>query len=118
MIPPMLSALYLEEELFLYLLVSEQGLSSILLKADERVHQLISYANHVLYREVERYIRLEKFSLGVIITARCLRLYFQAHPMIVLTNMLLRSIFSKPDKDDEVRDRVECVWSPIPTENR
>ena len=55
------------------------------------------YVSYALQGAEQGYTKLEKFPLAVIVTARRLRPYFQAHPVTVLTDMPLRSKFSKPD---------------------
>ena len=44
-----------------------------------------------------RYTRLEQAALAPRVVSKKLRPYFQAHPIIVLTNLLLRSTIHKPD---------------------
>ncbi|CAK9168984.1 unnamed protein product [Ilex paraguariensis] len=44
-----------------------------------------------------RYLPLEKLALSLVTTARKLRHYFQAHPIIVLTDQTLKGIFRKAD---------------------
>ena len=44
-----------------------------------------------------RYNHLEQAALALRIAAKMLRLYFQAHPIVVMTNLPLRSTIHKPD---------------------
>ncbi|XP_022151715.1 uncharacterized protein LOC111019628 [Momordica charantia] len=44
-----------------------------------------------------RYPRMEKLALALVTSARRLRPYFQAHTVVVLTNLPLKNIFHKPE---------------------
>ena len=44
-----------------------------------------------------RYSQLEKLALALITAARKLRLYFQSHPITVLTSFPLKNILHKPE---------------------
>lgn len=44
-----------------------------------------------------RYLRMEQTTLALRIAAQKLRLYFQAHPITMLTNQPLRSVLHKLD---------------------
>ena len=55
------------------------------------------YISHVLQGAELRYSRLEEFAYAVVLSARRLRPYFEAHPITVLTDMPLRSTLQKPD---------------------
>ena len=67
------------EDLFLYLTVSENAVSSLLARAEGHQHRSVYYVSHVLQDAECRYLKFEKFILTIIITARRLRLYFDAH---------------------------------------
>ena len=60
------------------------------------------YISHVLQGAEVRYSRLEKFAYAVVLSARRLRPYFEAHPIIVLTDMPLRSTLQKPDASGRI----------------
>lgn len=49
----------------------------------------IFYVSHVLNSPEERYSPLKKLLLNLIVTTRKLKLYFQDHPVDVLTNIPL-----------------------------
>ena len=95
--PLVLSAPIPDEELLLYLTVSGKALSSVLVRSEGKNYQPMYYVSHALQGPELRYTKLEKFTLAVIVIARRLRPYFQAHSITVLTDMPLRSVFSKPD---------------------
>ena len=77
--------------------MSDNALSTVLVRNDNGHHKPIYYVSHALQGAESRYTKLEKFALAVIVTAWRLRPYFQAHPVTVLTDMPLRSMLSKLD---------------------
>ena len=84
--PPILNWPEPEETLYLYLSVTPETLSSVLIREHESIQKLIYYVNHTLRGPEIRYSNAEKFALALIVTARKLRPYFQAHPIVVLTS--------------------------------
>ena len=55
------------------------------------------YVSHILQHIERCYTKFEKFILKVIISARRLRPYFDAHQVIVLIDLPLRSILQSPN---------------------
>ena len=53
--------------------------------------------SHAVQRAEARYTKLEKCILAVVISSRRLRPYFQAHQVIVLTDLPLRSALATTD---------------------
>ncbi|GFS40591.1 hypothetical protein Acr_00g0069450 [Actinidia rufa] len=51
---------------------------------------------YLAYRQA-RYLRIEKLAYALMIAARKLRHYFQAHPIIILTDQPLKQILQRPD---------------------
>ena len=82
----MLTALELEEDLFMYLLMSEHAVSVVLLR-DRGVQQLIYYVSKTLVDAEMRYLPLEKLVLvlALVHVIRKLPHYFQAYTVYVLT---------------------------------
>ena len=82
----MLTALEPEEDLFMYLLMSEHAVSVVLLR-DRGVQQLIYYVSKTLVDAEMRYLPLEKLVLvlALVHVIRKLPHYFQAYTVYVLT---------------------------------
>ena len=80
----MLTALELEEDLFMYLLMSEHAVSVVLLR-DQGVQQPIYYVNKTLVDVEMRYLPLEKLVLALVHATWKLPPYFQAYTVYVLT---------------------------------
>ena len=78
------------EELFLYLVISFVAVSVTLVRKEERMQKPVYYASRVLHGVEKRYPPMEKLAFALVTVARKLKLYFQAHTVIVLTNKLLR----------------------------
>ncbi|KAK8923593.1 hypothetical protein KSP39_PZI019849 [Platanthera zijinensis] len=81
------------EDLFLYLGVGAEAVSSVLVREEGRKQLPIYYVSRVLRKAELRYPILEKLAFALIISARRLRPYFQAHSIQVITDHPLRSIF-------------------------
>ncbi|KAK3005556.1 hypothetical protein RJ639_016354 [Escallonia herrerae] len=95
--PPLLSKPIPGEDLFLYLAVAEFAVSAVLIREQDRRQLPIYYASKVLQGAKQRYPNAEKLAFALLIAARKLRLYFQSHTIIVLTDKPLRRILHKPD---------------------
>ncbi|KAM1483810.1 hypothetical protein ACFXTO_035939 [Malus domestica] len=64
---------------------------------DGNVERPVYYASKALQDAETRYSNIEKLALALVMSARKLRLYFQAHSIIVLTNHPLRQILQSLD---------------------
>ena len=80
----MLTALEPEEDLFMYLLMSEHAVSVVLLR-DQGVQQPIYYVSKTLVDVEMRYLPLEKLVLALVHATWKLPHYFQAYTVYVLT---------------------------------
>ena len=96
--PPILASLDIGKTLFVYLAVSDTAVSAALFKENEDEKQRpVFFINKSLADVETRYSHLEQAALALQIAAKKLRPYFQAHPVVVLTNLPLRSTIHKPD---------------------
>ncbi|KAL2248228.1 UNVERIFIED_CONTAM: Retrovirus-related Pol polyprotein from transposon [Sesamum indicum] len=94
---PLLVNPRLEDTLFLYLAVSEHAVSSALVREENRIQNPVYYISKMLQGAELRYSMIEKLVLGLVVTARRLRPYFQSHKITVLTNQPLKNILSRPE---------------------
>ena len=97
--PPLLSPSQPGEELFLYLAVSPAAVSAALIREEEKVQKPVYYASRALRGAEERYPPMEKLAFALVMAARKLKPYFQAHSVVVLTNRPLQRAMSNPDAD-------------------
>ena len=96
--PPILASPEVGDTLYLYLVVFDILVSATLFKEYEnRKQRPVFFVRKYLSAEETRYTRLEQAVLALRVVAKKLRPYFQAHPIIVLTNLPIRSTIHKPD---------------------
>ncbi|KAI5355346.1 hypothetical protein L3X38_008241 [Prunus dulcis] len=94
---PLLSKPLPGEILYLYLSVSGTAVSSVLIRKPEKAELPIFYVSKALQSAELRYTPLEQLALALVVSARRLRPYFQAHGIKVLTNQPLRQVLQKPE---------------------
>ncbi|XP_077219712.1 uncharacterized protein LOC143853900 [Tasmannia lanceolata] len=95
--PPLLIKPELGEELLLYLSVSPLALATVLVREEHSQQKQVYCVSKVLHDAEVRYQRVEKLAYALIMAARKLRPYFQAHTIKVLTDQPLRQVLHKPD---------------------
>ncbi|XP_074374210.1 uncharacterized protein LOC141714597 [Apium graveolens] len=93
---PLLAKPSPEDTLYLYLAVSEQAVSAVLVKEEQKLQKPVYYVSKVLHGAELNYSTTEKFTLALITASRKLRPYFQAHKIEVLTDQPLRNILHSP----------------------
>ncbi|CAL8992338.1 unnamed protein product [Prunus brigantina] len=94
---PLLSTPLPGETLVIYLSVSASALSSVLIRQPNGIELPIFYMSHALQDAEQRYPQLEQLAYALVLSARRLRPYFQAHSINVLTNQPLRQVLQKPE---------------------
>ena len=80
--------------LFIYLAVSDVGISAALFKENTDGRQRLVF---FISNAETRYSHLEQATLALRVATKKLRPYFQAHPIVMLTNLPLQSTIHKPD---------------------
>ena len=95
--PPLLSSSIEGEDLFLYLAVSPIAISSALIHEESKIQRLVYYTSQAFQGAKAKYSHMEKMAFSLIVASRKLRLYFQAHSIIVMTNQPIRKAMSKLD---------------------
>ncbi|KAL2248676.1 UNVERIFIED_CONTAM: Retrovirus-related Pol polyprotein from transposon [Sesamum indicum] len=95
--PPLLANPKEGERLFLYLGVSENAVSSVLVREEGSNENLVYYVSKMLQGAESRYSEMEKLALALVVTARKLQPYFQSHKVVVLTNHPLKHVMSRPE---------------------
>ena len=89
---PIMSSPEVDEVLFAYLVVASHAVSFVLIQEDSGVLRPIYYVSKSLHEAEVRYLPLEKAILTVVHATRKLPHYFQAHTVVVLTQLPLKSI--------------------------
>ena len=95
--PSIMSKLDEDEVLFAYIVVASYVVSLVLVQDDNRVQKLIYYVSKSLHEVDVRYLPLERAILVVVYAMRKLPHYFQAHIVVVLTQLPLQSLLQKVD---------------------
>ena len=88
--PLLLSPSQPSEDLFLYLAVSLTAVSAALIREEEKMQKPIYYTSQALRKAEERYLPMEKLAFALVMAARKLKPYFQAHTVVVLTDKPLQ----------------------------
>ena len=95
--PPIMSSPAVDEVLFAYLAVALHAISPVLIRVDNGIQRPVYYVSKSLNEAKVRYLPLEKAILAVVHTTRKLPHYFQAHTVVVLTQLLLKSVLRSAD---------------------
>jgi hypothetical protein len=95
--PPLLSQPIKGEILYLYLDVSPSAVSSALVREDTGVQKPVYFMSNALHGAEERYPLIEKLAFALVVSARRLRPYFQAHAIQLLSEYPMRKVLQKPD---------------------
>ncbi|CAL2229366.1 unnamed protein product [Prunus armeniaca] len=83
--PPLLSKSILDEDLYIYLVVFDLAISSALIRKELGAQHLVFYTSKALLDAETRYPKIEKLIFTLVVSARKLRPYYQAHRIIVMT---------------------------------
>nr|GEY99721.1 putative ribonuclease H-like domain-containing protein [Tanacetum cinerariifolium] len=86
----------------MYPTASTKSISVVLFAKRKEEQVPIYFISRVLQGAELNYPGLEKLILALVHTARRLRIYFQAHTIIVLTNSPIRQTLTKPEKSERV----------------
>ena len=92
-----MSSPVVDEVLFSYLAVASHAISLVLIRVDDGVQRPVYYVSKSLNEAEVRYLPLEKAILAVVHATRKLPHYFQAHTVVVLTQLSLKSVLRSAD---------------------
>ena len=95
--PPIMSSPGTDEVLYAYIAMAPYVMSLVLIRIDNEVQQSIYYASKSLQEAEIRYLPLEKAILAVVHDTRKLPHYFQAHTVVILTQLPLKAILRSAD---------------------
>ncbi|GLU23922.1 hypothetical protein SLE2022_398960 [Rubroshorea leprosula] len=88
------------EILYLYLGISDEAISSVLVRQEGKQQKPVYYTSSVLHGAEIRYSITEKAALAVVTSARKPRPYFQSHPIIDLMDQPLRQILQSQNAQE------------------
>ena len=95
--PPIMSSPLTDEVLFSYIVVAPHAVSLVLIQIDNGIQRLVYYVNQSLHEAEIRYLPLEKTILAIVHGTRKLLHYFQAHTVVVLTQLPLKVVLQSAD---------------------
>ena len=93
--PPLQSPSKEGKILFLYLAVSTTVVTATLIREENRVQLPVYYIIQAFQGAEARYPRMEKIIFALIITSCKLHPYFQANPILVMTNQPIKKVMNK-----------------------
>ena len=83
--------------MFLYLVVSTTAVSAALIREENKIQRLVYYISQAIQGAEARYPWIEKITFALIVASRKLRPYFQANPIVVITNQPIKKVMNKPE---------------------
>ena len=106
--PPIMSSPEADEVLYAYIAVAPHAVSLVLIQDDNGIQKPVYYVSKSLHEAEVRYLPLEKAILAVVHATRKLPYYFQAHTVVVLTQLPLKSVLRTADYTGRI-----AIWSTI-----
>ncbi|XP_075665204.1 uncharacterized protein LOC142634835 [Castanea sativa] len=97
-----------DEVFFAYIVVAPHAVSLVLIRLNDGVQRPVYYVSKSLPKVKVRYLPLENVILAVVHVTRKLPHYFQAHTVVVLTQLHLQSLIHKADYTGRI-----AKWSII-----
>ena len=95
--PPIMTSPEIDEVLFAYISVAPHAVSLVLIHIDSGRQRPVYYMSKSLHKAKVRYLPLEKAILAVVHGTRKLPHYFQAHTVVILTQLPLKAILRSAD---------------------
>ena len=97
-----------DEVLYTYIAVATHAVSLVLRRKDNGLQRPVYYVSKSLHEAEIRYSPLEKAILAVVHASRKLPHYFQAHIVVVLTQLPLKSVLQTADYTRRI-----ALWNTI-----
>ena len=97
-----------DEVLYAYIAVAPHAVSLVLIRDDNGLQKPVYCVSKSLHEVKVRYLPLEKAILAVVHATQKLPYYFQAHTMVVLTQLPLKSVLRIADYTGRI-----AIWSTI-----
>ena len=94
---PIMSSPKSNEVLFAYIAIAPYAVSLVLIRVNNGIQRPVYYVSKSLHEAEVRYLPLEKAILAVVLGTRKLPHYFQAHTVVILTQLPLKTILRSAD---------------------
>ena len=85
------------ENLHLYLAVSTIAVSATLIREEAKKQLPVYYVSQAFQGTESNFPRIEKIAFALIVASRKLRQYFQANPILVMTDQPIKKSMNKPE---------------------
>nr|GEY52439.1 protein NYNRIN-like [Tanacetum cinerariifolium] len=86
-----------EEELIMYLSATHGAISAVLMTERRTTQTPVYFISRALQGPKLNYSPMEKLVLSLVFAAKRLPRYFQAHPVMVITDQPIKQVMSRPD---------------------
>ena len=106
--PHIMSSPTANEVLYAYIAVAPHAVSLVLIRDDNGLQRPVYYVSKLLHEAEVRYLPLEKAILTVVHATRKLPHYFQAHIVVVLTQLPLKYVLRTADYTGRI-----ALWNTI-----
>ena len=93
---PLLSPSKERENLYLYLAVSTTTVSVALIREEAKKQLPVYYVSQAFQGAESKYPKIEKIAFALIVASRKLRQYFQANPILVITDQPIKNSMNRP----------------------
>ena len=103
-----MSNLEVDEVLYAYIAMAPHAVTLVLIRDDNGLQKPVYYMSKSLHEAEVRYLPLEKAILAVVHATQKLPHYFQAHTVVVLTQLPLKSVLRTADYIGKI-----AIWSTI-----
>ena len=100
--PPIMSSPLTDEVLFFYIAVAPHAVSLVLIRIDNGIQRQVYYVSKSLHEAEICYLPLEKAILAVVHGTRKLPHYFQAHTVVILTQLPLKAVLRSADYTERI----------------
>ena len=95
--PSVMSSPEPDKVLFAYIAIASYAMSLVLIRVDNGIQRPVYYVSKSFHEAEVRYLPLEKAILAVVLGTRKLPHYFQAHTVVILTQLPLKTILRSAD---------------------
>ncbi|RDX92560.1 Retrovirus-related Pol polyprotein from transposon opus, partial [Mucuna pruriens] len=95
--PPILTQSVVGKPIYVYISIFDNVVSLVIIQEGEGEQRPIYYISKALQGAEQRYQKIEKVTLTIIVASKKLRPYFQSHPMVCRTNLPIWQILQKLD---------------------
>ncbi|GJU57538.1 reverse transcriptase domain-containing protein [Tanacetum coccineum] len=86
-----------KEELIVYLAAAKETLSAVMMTEREAKQMPIYFVSRALRGPEVNYTSMDKLVLALVHASKRLKIYFQAHPIIVITDQPIQQVLSRPE---------------------